>query len=47
MKAPDGCLYPVAVMIAQTRSNMQVTNGLMQNVARAIIHHHNEIHPKT
>jgi len=26
---------------------MQVTNGLMQNVARAIIHHHNEIHPKT
>ena len=47
MKAPDGCLYPVAVMIAQTRSDMQVTNGLMQNVARAIIHHHNEIHPKT
>ena len=47
MKAPDGCLYPVAVMIAQTRSNMQVTNGLMQNVARAIIDHHNEIHPKT
>ena len=47
MKAPDGCLYPVAVMIAQTRSDMQVTNGLMQNVARAIIDHHNEIHPKT
>jgi beta-lactamase class A len=46
MKAPDGCLYPVAVMIAETRSGKEVSNGLMQNVARAVIRHHEKIHPK-
>lgn len=46
MRAPDGCVYPVAVMIAETRAGKEVTNGLMQNVARAIIRHHESIHPK-
>jgi len=46
MKAPDGCRYQVAVMIAETRAGREVTNGLMQNVARAVIRHHREIHPK-
>jgi beta-lactamase class A len=46
MKAPDGCVYPVAVMIAETRAGQEVTNGLMQNVARAVTRHHELIHPK-
>jgi beta-lactamase class A len=46
MRAPDGCAYPVAVMIAETRAGKEVTNGLMQNVARAITRHHEHIHPK-
>ena len=46
MKAPDGCLYPVAVMIAETRAYKEVSNALMQNVAHAIIRHHRLIHPK-
>ena len=46
MRAPDGCVYPVAVMIAETRAGREVTNGLMQNVARAITRHHEHIHPK-
>ncbi len=46
MRAPDGCVYPVAVMIAETRAGKEVTNGLMQNVARAITRHHEHIHPK-
>ena len=46
MRAPDGCEYPVAVMIAETRAGKEVTNGLMQNVARAITRHHEHIHPK-
>lgn len=46
MKAPDGCLYPVAVMIAETRAGKEVSNALMQNVARAVIHHHRLVHPK-
>ena len=46
MKAPDGCRYQVAVMIAETRAGREVTNGLMQNVARAVIRHHREVHPK-
>ena len=46
MKAPDGCRYQVAVMIAETRAGKEVTNGLMQNVARAVVRHHREIHPK-
>jgi len=46
MKAPDGCRYQVAVMIAETRAGREVTNGLMQNVARAVVRHHREIHPK-
>ncbi|MEY3834323.1 MAG: hypothetical protein RLZZ130_1801, partial [Pseudomonadota bacterium] len=44
MKAPDGCRYQVAVMIAETRAGREVTNGLMQNVARAVVRHHREIH---
>jgi beta-lactamase class A len=46
MKAPDGCRYQVAVMIAETRAGREVTNGLMQNVAHAVVRHHREIHPK-
>jgi beta-lactamase class A len=46
MKAPDGCRYQVAVMIAETRAGKDVTNGLMQNVARAVVRHHSQIHPK-
>ena len=46
MRAPDGCVYPVAVMIAETRAGKEVTNGLMQNVARAITRHHEHVHPK-
>ena len=46
MRAPDGCVYPVAVMIAETRAGKEVTNGLMQNVARAITRHHAHVHPK-
>jgi beta-lactamase class A len=46
MKAPDGCRYQVAVMIAETRAGKEVTNGLMQNVARAVVRHHRNIHPK-
>ena len=46
LKAPDGCRYQVAVMIAETRAGREVTNGLMQNVARAVVRHHREIHPK-
>jgi beta-lactamase class A len=46
MKAPDGCLYPVAVMVAETRAGKEATNVLMQNVARAIIQHHRQMHPK-
>ena len=46
MKAPDGCRYQVAVMIAETRAGKEVTNGLMQNVARAVVRHHRQIHPK-
>ncbi len=46
MKAPDGCRYQVAVMIAETRAGREVTNGLMQNVARAVVRHHRQIHPK-
>ena len=45
MKAPDGCRYQVAVMIAETRAGREVTNGLMQNVARAVVRHHRQIHP--
>jgi hypothetical protein len=36
----------VAVMIAETRAGREVTNGFMQNVARAITRHHDFIHPK-
>lgn len=46
MKAPDGCRYQVAVMIAATRAGKDVTNGFMQNVARAVVRHHRNIHPK-
>ena len=46
MRAPDGCAYPVAVMIAETRAGKEVINGLMQNVARAITRHHAHVHPK-
>jgi hypothetical protein len=46
MRASDGCEYPVAVMIAETRAGKEVTNGLMQNVARAITRHHEHVHPK-
>ena len=45
MRAPDGCVYPVAVMIAETRAGTNVSNGLMQNVARAVVSHHSHIHP--
>lgn len=44
MKAPDGCVYPVAVMIAETRAGKEVTDGLMRNVARAVVRHHEGIH---
>lgn len=47
MKAPDSCRYQVAVMIAETRAGREVSNGLMQNVARAIVRHHNMAHPIT
>lgn len=47
MKAPDGCVYPVAMMIAETRAGSEATNGLMQNVARAVIRHHRTMHPNT
>ncbi|MEY3635075.1 MAG: hypothetical protein RLZZ61_1485 [Pseudomonadota bacterium] len=46
MRAPDGCVYPVAVMIAETRAGKETTNGLMQNVARAVTRHHEHVHPK-
>lgn len=46
MTAPDGCVYPVAVMIAQTRAGSAVTNAFMQNIARAITRHHDYMHPK-
>lgn len=46
MKAPDGCLYPVAVMIAETRAGKEISDGLMQNVARAVVRHHDMAHPK-
>lgn len=46
MIAPDGCVYPVAVMIAQTRAGSDVTNAFMQNIARAITRHHDYMHPK-
>ena len=46
MKAPDGCRYQVAVMIAETHAGKDVTNGFMQNVARAVVRHHHQIHPK-
>lgn len=46
MKAPDGCVYPVAVMVAETRAGTQATNAFMQNVARAVIRHHENVHPK-
>nr|WP_315457180.1 serine hydrolase [uncultured Sphingorhabdus sp.] len=45
MKAPDGCKYQVAVMIAETRAGKEATNALMQNVARAIVRHHDATHP--
>ncbi len=44
MKAPDGCKYQVAVMIAETRAGKETTNALMQNVARAIVRHHDSAH---
>ena len=46
MTAPDGCVYPVAVMIAETRAGREATNAFMQNVARAVTQHHALIHPK-
>ena len=46
MTAPDGCVYPVAVMIAETRAGKEATNAFMQNVARAVTQHHAFIHPK-
>lgn len=46
MTAPDGCVYPVAVMIAETQAGTQATNALMQNVARAVTRHHERVHPK-
>ncbi|MCF8471970.1 MAG: serine hydrolase [Sphingomonadaceae bacterium] len=46
MTAPDGCVYPVAVMVAETRAGTQATNALMQNVARAVTRHHERVHPK-
>jgi beta-lactamase class A len=46
MRAPDGCVYPVAVMIAETSAGMGATNALMQNVARAVTRHHERVHPK-
>jgi hypothetical protein len=46
MRAPDGCVYPVAVMIAETRAGMGATNNFIQNVARAVTRHHERIHPK-
>ena len=46
MTAPDGCVYPVAVMIGETRAGSEVTNPFMQNVAHAITRHHDYIHPK-
>lgn len=45
MTAPDGCRYQVAVMIAETRAGKETTNALMQNVARAIVRHHDAAHP--
>jgi beta-lactamase class A len=45
MTAPDGCVYPVAVMVAETRAGSQATNALMQNVARAVTRHHERGHP--
>jgi beta-lactamase class A len=46
MTAPDGCVYPVAVMIAETHAGTEAANGFMQNVARAVTRHHEAIHPK-
>ncbi len=46
MTAPDGCVYPVAVMIAKTRAGRDATNAFMQNIARAITRHHDYMHPK-
>ena len=46
MTAPDGCVYPVAVMIAETRAGREATNAFMQNIARAVTRHHAIIHPK-
>jgi beta-lactamase class A len=46
MTAPDGCVYPVAVMIAETRAGREAANAFMQNVARAVTQHHALIHPK-
>ena len=46
MRAPDGCVYPVAVMIAETSAGMGAANALMQNVARAVTRHHERVHPK-
>jgi beta-lactamase class A len=46
MTAPDGCVYPVAVMIAETRAGKEATNAFMQNVARAVTQHHALVHPK-
>lgn len=46
MTAPDGCIYPVAVMVAETRAGTQATNALMQNIARAVTRHHERVHPK-
>jgi len=45
MKAPDGCRYQVAVMIAETRAGKETTNALMQNVAKAVVRHHDAVHP--
>ena len=45
MTAPDGCVYPVAVMIAETRAGSDVTHAFMQNIARAITRHHDYVHP--
>jgi len=46
MTAPDGCVYSVAVMIAETRAGREAANAFMQNVARAVTQHHALIHPK-
>lgn len=45
MTAPDGCRYQVAVMVAETRAGNETSNALMQNVARAIVRHHDAAHP--